>query len=527
MMNSISRRIASFVGVAILALILSVSADAQFMNKLTKGLEKAKKTVENIDKALNKKQPVNKPDNNRSSSSATASEDAYQTEKTDAVDEAQPEEESELAQLVKGAGSPYVTPDTRFLLLPSPGNLPTLTEVSEGIFGVSLNEDFLGDDKYGFWTVDGKQLFAPEWKKSTYQTQPEFHDGVVTMRKSADKWNAPFYILNSDGTSKMIPDSKNWFAITNFKDGLALAHGPVGEGKSFYINTKGEKVFPHIVMYGVPVEGIRPLRNGLRAYCVNTEQWGYIDEKGTVKFPANFKEAGDFSEGYAWVVTEDNVKQLIDTTGKSIFRLDDRNSKASEVVDGIFFVVSPVGSHLDYYNLKGEKLLTVKEGNQFFGGYAYIYNPREGMDMNTKVTIIDKDMKPVMALPWEIIEPAEVTQYKPVFNSKGYANVYSPLIYQGSSIILPDGQIVLRRYFNPQEGTSCDNFSPVSEDGYIKGRIFYNEREGGVIMKLNGEIHWIVSSSESMEGPFSKENFHIPAMNFDSADRISFKIVAD
>ncbi|MDE5869279.1 MAG: WG repeat-containing protein, partial [Muribaculaceae bacterium] len=384
-----------------------------------------------------------------------------------------------------------------------------------------MHQKVLGNHLYGFWTVDGRKLFDAEWEDLTYQNNsPEFHDGVVPMRKAGSTVMSkqPIYLLYSDGRSKMIPNSQSWFSVTNFLDGLAIAHGPVADGKCFYINTSGEKVFPHIVMNGMPLGGIRPLRDGLRAFCIGTGQWGYIDEKGTIKFPAKFKDAGNFSEGYAWVVTEDDVLQLIDKTGKSIFKAENRNVKTSEVVNGIFYVSDPVKNYMDYYDLNGNKLLTVESGNQFCDGYGYVYIPKSSFDMTTPISIIDKDMRVVKTLPPEIIEWSELSEHKPVFNSKDLATVYSGLVYQGSSIIRPNGTIVLRRYFNAEYGSECDFFSPVCDAGYFKAKITYymsdKEVSGEAIMKTTGEVMCVISDAKSAAGPLLKNEIHFPTQNF-------------
>lgn len=519
-MNRFSRYFKSISCVIAFALVFSVSADAQLLNKLSKGLEKVKKTVEQVDKTLNSQKPKKQKESGSNQSARQNKVDHSALNADYAADAEEEENEDLLESMVKGVGAPFITPDTKYLQIPNYSNVTTLTNAHDGVFGVSMHKGVLDNHIYGFWTVDGKKLFDAEWEDLTYQNNmPEFHDGVVAMRKAGSTVMSrqPIYLLYSDGRSKKLPGSENWFSVTNFMDGLAIAHGPIGEGKCFYINTSGEKVFPHIVMNGMPLGGIRPLRDGLRAFCIGTDKWGYIDEKGVIKFPAKFQEAGNFSEGYAWVVTEDNVKQLIDKTGKSVFKLDNRNANTSEVVNGIFYVSVPYESSMDYYDVSGNKLMTVDAGNQFYDGYAFVYIPQHQIDLSTPIAIIDKDMNVVRSIPLEIMDWSEASEHKPVFNSKGFATVNSGLIYQGSSVIRPNGDIVLRRYNPSDRESGCTDFSPVSDDGYIKANITYisnNPVKGAAIMRTNGEIVCVVSDNKSGNGPLTENGIEFPTQNF-------------
>lgn len=532
-MMNFNLRTHSLVAMAIIALLVVQPADAQLFNKIKKGVETVKKRAEKVDKAV---QSAQKSTSERTSTACSSTG----TSTTTPTDNETPHDENEVAiagqknedeNLKEGLelrAYPHLTQDTKFIIVPSAGNLPLVTNVSEGIFGVPQNTDYM-NPIYEFWTINGKKLFSDEWEKLNYQEpRPEFHNGVVAMRKvgSTMMKRQPIYLLFSDGHTKQIPGSDKWFGVTNFKDGLAL----VADGltnKYFYINTAGEKVFPQLTLNTMPEGGIRPLRDGMRAFALSYNKWGYIDDKGNIKLPAKYKEAGDFSDGYAWVVMDDDTKHLIDKTGQTIFKLDERRIKTSEVVDGIFYTSDPYGSGLDYFDVSGKKLLHVAEGNQFFGGYAYVYMPKTDFDLETPTYVIDKNMNIVTEIPHEIMEWAELSYHKPKFNSNGYAPVYSSLIEQGSSIIRPNGEIVIRRCSNVDYGTGCNGFGDVSEDGYFLSTIRYNtpsnQTLGGVtgvaIMDLNGKIHWVISDEPTMRGPLTGNSIHFPTEDFESGNK--------
>lgn len=532
-MMNFNLRTHSLVAMVIIALLAAQPADAQLFNKIKKGVEAVKKTAEQVDKAVQKAQKSTSNGTSTASSSAgtptTAPTDNETPQNEDdmaiAVESNEDENKDEIVEL---RAYPHLTKDTKFILIPSAGNFPSITNVSEGIFGVPQNTDYM-NRIYEFWTIDGKKLFDAEWENLYYQDPlPEFHNGVVAMRKvgSTMMKRQPIFLLYADGRKKQIPGSEKWFGVTNFKDGLALVSDGL-TNKCFYINTSGEKVFPQLTLNTMPEGGIRPLRDGLRAFALSFNKWGYIDNKGNIKLPAKYKEAGDFSEGYAWVVMDDDTKHLIDKTGKTVFKLDERRIKTSEVVDGIFYTSDPYSSGIDYYDVSGKKLRHVAQGNQFFGGYAYVYEPESEFDLKTPTYVIDKDMNIVNKIPHEIMEWSELSYHKPKFNSNGFAPVHSSLIYQGSSIIRPNGELVIRRSSNNDYGTGCNGFKDVSEDGYFLASIQYNTPSnqelsgvsGLAILDLNGKIYWVISDEPSMRGPLTDDSIHFPVEGVGSGDK--------
>ena len=112
---------------------------------------------------------------------------------------------------------------------------------------------------------------------------PLFNSGVVPVRrtKANAKGQRVICLLYTNGAVKELDPS--WRAVTNFADGLAIVKAKTnGRDSYFYINVKGEKVYPHLKIYGGNDGCMRPLSDGLRAYPTGFDSWGYIDANGKV-----------------------------------------------------------------------------------------------------------------------------------------------------------------------------------------------------------------------------------------------------
>lgn len=391
-------------------------------------------------------------------------------------------------EAVETSVHPYFTSNT-LILEAEPWNV---SNAFDGIFYVKRN------NKYEFWKVDGQKLFDANWEPcNQFLETPEFHDGVVAMRKATQDFRrGKVCLLYSDGRVKEMDPS--WDRVSNFVDGVAIVTTNASNyNKSFFIDTTGKKIYPAVSMNGFTEKGIRPLRDGLRAFAKDYNKWGYIDANGVIKMQPNFKSATDFSEGYAWVVTADDSKQLIDKTGKCIFKAQDSRTATSAVVNGRFYVEK--GNDVCYYDLQGNLLKCFEEGNCFYDGYAFVTEPKDFGDINSLV--INTDMKVVREMSWKVVPSEIVCEHGPVFNQSGLAAVNC---MNGSYLIKPNGNVVLSD-FNNLNGSSIDRFSPVSNAGFVlASNVYVNETQASAIMKTDGEIVVLFSQSMRLSGPYSK-----------------------
>ncbi len=480
-MNTCIKKIIATVGIALFSLVFIPEMEAQLLKNISKGLEKVNKALDKADKAINGKSNSNKQP-------STASNTSVSTPVAMEVIS----EESEAGSVAESGDSevryarPYLTSQT-FFLEAEPWNV---SNAYDGVFSVKRN------NKYEFWKVDGQKLFDANWEScSPALEKPEFHDGVLAMRKASEGYKlGRICLLYADGRVKEM--AQTWNRVTNFVDGVATVVTNANTGNnSFYIDTTGKRIYPSISIDGTATNALRPLRDGMRAFVKGYEQWGYMDANGVVKMAAKFKSASDFSEGYAWVVTSDDTKQLIDKAGKCIFKAPNRNSSTSDVVNGRFYVVK--GNDVCYYDLQGNLLKCFEQGNCFYDGYAFVTEPENFGDISSLV--IDKDMNVVRHMSWKVVPADIVCEHGPVFTKSGLAAVNC---MNGSYLLKPNGEVVLSD-FNDLNGSSINSFSPVSDCGYtLASNVWVNDIQASAIVKSTGEIVWLISESMRLCGPY-------------------------
>lgn len=140
--------------------------------------------------------------------------------------------------------------------------------------------------------------------------------------------------------------------LYQFNNGRAYASRNDSSG---YVNTKGDFVIgpaPKEKYYGNFSGGLVRMKNEDGTYC-------YIDTTGKVVLPGGFREAGNFSHGYAVVVAEESPagkKQIIDAKGKVVYEGEFENAWFMDDVVVItyesrfagFDVTSNNYSYLDY-----------------------------------------------------------------------------------------------------------------------------------------------------------------------------------
>lgn len=211
--NDIICRIAAIVVMLSCMTALPPSADAQFLKKLSQGLEKVNKTLQKVEDATknNKKQSDKKP-----SSQPVQTSQSSQNAQT--VQKSQPAPTKKKERRIATA---HLTPQTKFIN--GFENLNNLPPVSEGIFYLMRTNSGLSTYTryYGFWTIDGRLLFPYQYEQmpGDASIRPRFNSGACVMKEAKAKVkNAPI-ILYADGTTK--PLSHDWTHVTQFCEGVA------------------------------------------------------------------------------------------------------------------------------------------------------------------------------------------------------------------------------------------------------------------------------------------------------------------
>lgn len=202
-------------------------------------------------------------------------------------------------------------------------------DVYDGIFSISINGRA---NTYRFYRVkNATQVGNSDW----YAIQnPRFDHGVCAVRSCVPYSGDPekpytckyrWYILKSNGDSIALDPSIT--QVTNFYDGLAVAStGPYNE--RFYINDKGQKVYPHIKLAKSNLDFKNyPLTEGTRRlFKSDNGKFGYMDATGRVVIQPQYEKARNFSGGYALVYDYQN-------TGRKWWVINMLGEKISEVPD--------------------------------------------------------------------------------------------------------------------------------------------------------------------------------------------------
>lgn len=463
----------------LLLLGVPVSSEAQFLNKLSKGLEKVNKGLEKVSGELDK--ATGKTPATTSSTSSTVS-----TAKTPDTGNWEEMKATDL--------TPYISGNTKYMQVDALHD-DVVSDVHEGVFAVKRQGTF------EFWRVTGEYLYGPEWTNPTfrYGDFPCFNSGVCPMVSTKPDANGKkrWHLLYLDGSVKELDPT--YTEITPFKDGLAVLTQTVNYKKQYcYINVRGEKVYPHIKLDGDAKDAMRPLKEGLRAFCALVDgfhfAWGYMDADGKVVIPAKYFAATDFSEGYAWVKTTIEELTLIDKTGKVVYN-PGRHDYYSDVVNGKFYLRKTGSSNFEYYDITGKKLGEFGNGMPYYDGYAFAEVDVDGGNNGVKL----------------IGENAEIVKHFPRSRFVSYnlnTMTFSPLgtvVYKdmNNNHILNNKGDILITAFDGKGSDRISGFQNFTADGYARMTdIMMNDKDYIGIINTNAELMWLFSKvSYSNEWP--------------------------
>lgn len=469
-----NKRISLSLLCALTVLLAPFPSEAQFLDKLSKGLEK-------INKGLDKMKDT---DNNKKGSPGKSPSQSPST----TGQPSPPFSENGWKKGEIANNQPFLTPGTKYLKAP----YNAVSDISDGVFAVKRS------GKYEFWRVDGTKLFAAEWEgvAENMSEMPLFSHGVTAAKRAGT--DGRICLLYLDGHIRECDPS--WEKVSMFCDGIAMVKANVNHKPVyFFIDTSGRKIYPQLKVYANRYGSLaaRPLKDGLRAVPSTiqndyTQAWGYIDRQGNVKITPKYKEARDFSEGYA-LVELDGTMQFINTSGKVVWNTGESSyTRISDVCDGIVYIEH--GSKVDYYDPSGKLLASFSEGNAFYDGKAFV--KEEGKQ---NVTLIDTRFHPLRSIYWKILPPSDVTQFKPVFHPYGLATV------NAKSIILdPEGNVVLEDY-DGHNGNQIGGFGQFAASGYCLGTsVSLNGALCSALIRPSGEIVWLFSDDSTAAGPYRK-----------------------
>lgn len=339
--------------------------------------------------------------------------------------------------------------------LPESYGAPAVTSVREGVFGVQA------DGKWTFYNIGGSAIHSA-LRGRFNSTNPLFDSGALVMKDlDSGTRNNPYVILYSNGSRKKLP--AEWKSVTDFVDGVAMVQAVDSEyvPSRFFINTKGEMIWPHLKEVGrklstLPTYPVRPLRENRRAFKKG-DKWGFLDKNGKVVIEPQFVNVRDFSEEYAGVtVMVDGVPMIgfINLEGKFTFQpvlkgFTHWDAKVGDVHSGRIRVVR---DNLDYYDTGGKLLKSFKNaiGTEFLPGDVAWIRTEASLGDTIWLNIVDVHFNIVDKLEdntgrWGIIDA-------PIFSKRGLkaANF-------GREIVNTTGSVVI---------SGTDDFSDNLQDKY-------------------------------------------------------------
>lgn len=380
--------------------------------------------------------------------------------------------------------TPYVTDKTVYIYKKVP--FSSLQPVSDGKFMLNeYNPDFGYGSYWGSWTIDGKQIYAPEWEQFSRE-KPMWDSGVCVLKDPKAKIPVILY------AERRIKEFRNNCGlVSQFVDGIAMVVESLEDGNvSYYINPAGEKVYTHLEEKGFGYRAaavVRPVKDGLRAYYSNTNQaWGYLDAAGNVVIEAKYHDVRDFANGYALVITKngDSAGYLafVDKSGNEVCKPHDASvysvNSAYFISDtdanGVYCVSDNYGKNTSYYNVKSQtEIYKAYSGMAFQNGYAFLIP--EGGDEGCP-NVVDKAFKKVGSWSFGY---GDFAYRKPAFSPYGLVTV-------GQKRVLDNkGNVVLVAPEDGYIGDFCDEgYAPFS--GEVK-------RKGDEIVSMSG---YCLSSGE-------------------------------
>lgn len=523
-MKSYAKFLVACVALFVATALSPATVEAQFLKKLTQGIEKVNKALDKAEqKAEQIKEGIEDVSNGnlsnlfkgkRDKSEADETSDAgyaYDDDRAAVADDdmvaeaATPRwDDSDMEEVEPVYHHPYITRHTKYMMLDNVYDT-TISGVHEGVFAIDEG------GKWSFWRTTGEKLFDSDWaycsESRGYGNQyPKFSGGVAVARK-ADSWGRGIiYLLYLDGSVKELDPA--WTKVSEFVDGLAMV--TVNGGQQYhYINIKGEKQYPQLKLYGGDEWSMRPVRDGLRAYATSSYKWGYLDAKGNVVIEPIFGGVSDFSEGYAWVIAKEDPASLfsngelalINTRGEVVYRTGiswsggnfkgSYLSKVSDVVDGRFYVRSDDYYH--YYDVNTFKKIGMADyGTPFYKGYAFI-EPLE--DWGSDLCLVDTDFKLVKRLSEDLMFTTDL-RAMPRFTSLGVATIHDKSI--NSHVIDHMGNIVLSSYFG--DDLEYDGYAQFTEAGMMRvNDIRINGTMYRGIVDTRGEVLWLFGEKPAEE----------------------------
>ncbi len=182
-------------------------------------------------------------------------------------------------------------------------------EITEGLAAVKVGS------LYGYIDETGAMVIDAQW----YRVGP-FNGGLAAVytRNTAVTTEVADTVSYVDRAGQLvIPADPEWADGAQFSEGLAAVW--FLKGGCGYIDTKGA-----LVIALPEATAAFQFSEGLAAVCDGSDRWGYIDRNGQFVIKPQFRDATEFSNGFA-VVEFGNERQdyeIIDQKGRVVRQLE-------------------------------------------------------------------------------------------------------------------------------------------------------------------------------------------------------------
>lgn len=263
-------------------------------------------------------------------------------------DELIPFEVNEKWGFVNQTGEIILEP--QFYLTTSPGS----NYFSEGLAVVCMNA------KCGYIDSSGKYVIEPKFDYAM-----NFSEGMARVQIGA--YNLLGYnlktpksvFINKEG--KILFNDSNFIPQSDFSEGLAQA---LIEDEVIYIDKSGQTI-----INSTEIDVMHDFHEGLAIFSYkDIFKLGYVDKNGQIVIAAQFKQAGEFSEGLANVMFESGKYGYIDKTGKTI--IEPQFDMAGRFSEGLALVM--LSNRKGFIDKTGKIIIPINLGgaDPFFQGLA-------------------------------------------------------------------------------------------------------------------------------------------------------------
>jgi WG containing repeat len=204
-----------------------------------------------------------------------------------------------------------------------------------------------------------------------------------------------------DRTGRFV-STERYTHVERFSEGLAAVATGFGRNAKYgFINKRGDVAIRQrfdpplspdsikILKLGRFAEGLAPVRIGNR--------YGYIDTKGNVMIPPQFRDAAEFSEGLASVTTAEGKTGYIDKSGHFVIKLQSGGGYSFREGLAALAVETDHGTKVGYIDRTGKVVIEPKFDGAlgFVDGVAQVYiretvTTESGRLLETKIGYIDK-----------------------------------------------------------------------------------------------------------------------------------------